>query len=59
MKKENIEAITSEPQLSEKLHKISRAIRNYQIPEYILRILHDSEKKLEEFENELRRLKQV
>ena len=59
MKKENVQAITSEPQLSEKLHKISRAIRNYEIPEYILKILHDGEKKLEEFESELRRLKQI
>ena len=59
MRKENLEAITSETQLSEKLHKISRAIRNYEIPEYILKILHDGERKLEEFENELTRLKQV
>jgi hypothetical protein len=59
MKRESLDAITSEPQLSEKLHKISRAIRNYEIPDYILKILHEGERKLEEFENELERLKQV
>lgn len=59
MRKENLHAIINEPQLSEKLHKISRAIRSYEIPEYILKILHDGERKLEEFENELARFKQV
>ncbi|CAB4012077.1 Hypothetical predicted protein [Paramuricea clavata] len=59
MRRESLDAITSEPQLSEKLHKISRAIRNYEIPDYILKILHEGERKLEEFENELERLKQI
>lgn len=59
LRKESLEAITSETQLSEKLHKLSRAIRHFEIPEYLLKILHDGERKLEEFENELKRLKQV
>ena len=59
LRRESLEAITSETQLSEKLHKLSRAIRIYEIPEYVLKILHDGERKLEEFENELKRLKQV
>lgn len=59
MEKESVEAITSESQLSEKIHKISRAIRNYEIPDYILNILHDGERKIEEYEAELKRIKQV
>ena len=50
-------AISNEPRLSEKLHKFSRAIRNYDIPVNVMNILHDAEHKIEQFETELKKFK--
>ena len=50
-------AISNEPRLSEKLHKFSRAIRNYDIPVNVMNILHDAEHKIEQFEIELKKFK--
>ena len=50
-------SISSEPRLSEKLHKFSRAIRKYDIPVSVMKILHDAEHTIEKFENELKKYK--
>ena len=59
MQNGSILAITNEPNLSEKLHKFSRALRTYDIPGEILKILHDAERKIEEFETELKKYKEA
>ena len=54
---DTMQAISNEPRLSEKLHKFSRAIRNYDIPVNVMKILHDAEHKIEQFEIELKKFK--
>ena len=55
---ETMRAISNEPRLSEKLHKFSRAIRNYEIPKDVMKILHDAERAIEQFERELKKYKE-
>jgi hypothetical protein len=59
MKNDTVYAISNEPRLSEKLHKFSRAIRKYGIPKDVMKILHDAEHKIEQFESELRKYETV
>ncbi|XP_028403468.1 uncharacterized protein LOC114526150 [Dendronephthya gigantea] len=54
MKNDSMLAITSEPSLSEKLHKFSRALRTYDVPKELLQILHDAERQIEKFEREMK-----
>ena len=59
MHNESLISIMNEPYLSGKLHKFSRAVRKYDIPEEILNILHVAEHKIQEFENELQQFKKA
>lgn len=58
LRNDSLISIINEPYLSEKLHKFSRAVRKYDIPEEIVNILHEAEHKIEEFEKELKEFKQ-
>lgn len=48
-------AILEEVDLSAKLHKFSRAIRKFDIPYDVINILHDAEKRINQFEDDLGR----
>ncbi|XP_046864388.1 uncharacterized protein LOC124458415 [Xenia sp. Carnegie-2017] len=49
----SILAISRETQIADKLHKLSRALRQYEIPDNIMNILHEAERTIENLESEL------
>ena len=57
MHNSSIQSIVNERQISEKLHKFSRAIRQYDIPIEIMNVLHEAEHLIEQFERDLKQLK--
>ena len=54
MHNSSIQAIVGERHISEKLHKFSRAIRQYDIPVEIMNVLHEAEHLIEQFERDLK-----
>ena len=57
MHNSSIQSIVNEQQISEKLHKFSRAIRQYEIPVEIMNVLHEAEHLIEQFERDLKQFK--
>lgn len=55
----SINAIATERHISEKLHKFSRAIRQYEIPVDIMNVLHEAEHLIEQFERDLKEFRQL
>ena len=54
MHNSSIQSIVNERHISEKLHKFSRAIRQYDIPVQIMNVLHEAEHLIEQFERDLK-----
>ncbi|XP_028401926.1 uncharacterized protein LOC114524901 [Dendronephthya gigantea] len=59
MHNSSINAIVAERHISEKLHKFSRAIRQYEIPPDIMNVLHEAEHLIEQFERDLKEFRQL
>lgn len=54
MPNSSIQSIVNERHMSEKLHKFSRAIRQFDIPAPIMNVLHEAEHLIEQFERDLK-----
>lgn len=59
MPNSSIESIVNERHISEKLHKFSRAIRQYDIPAEITNVLHEAEHLIEQFERDLKQFNKL
>ena len=59
MQNSSIKSIVNERHISEKLHKFSRAIRQYDIPPEIMNVLHEAEHLIEQFERDLKQFNEL